>query len=454
MDKYDVIIKNGSLVLESGMRKADIGIKDGIIKTIQAGPIGDAALIYDANGQYVFPGMVDAHVHFNDPGREEWEGFKTGSAMLAAGGGTTFFDMPLNGIPSTTNATALVDKAKMGEIRSCVDFGLWGGLVPGNIEKLKSLAESGVVGFKAFMSPSGNSEFEAADDATLLAGMKKIAQTKKVLALHAENGPMVDFLKSEKEMRGQVNADDYAASRPIAAEVEAVQRAILYAEVTGCPLHFVHISSARAVEVIKTAREKGMDITVETCPHYLLFTHDDLKEKGPIAKCAPPLREDAEKKALIQLLMEDAIDMVASDHSPSPWELKENKENNMFRSWGGISGGQFTLLSMIELAITYQIPFEKVAKWTSSAPAKRFGLYPQKGELLIGGDADITIISLEEFMVTKEDLYAKHKQSLYEGHSFPCRVMVTFRRGELVYDARNGLQTEGSGKWLTPVVDK
>ena len=451
MEHLDVIIINGKAVLPAGVVETDIGIKDGKIAIIKKGIQNEADFIWDAEGQYIFPGMIDVHVHFSEPGREHWEGFHTGSTMMAAGGCTTYFDMPLNGIPSTVNQAALYEKARLGNEKSFVDFSLWGGLVPGNEKDLEALAESGVIGFKAFLSTTGNKEFEAVDDISLLNGMKIIAKLNKVLALHSESAAITNWLKEEKEKEGKCSADDYLETRPIIAEVEAVERAIYYAEITGCPLHFVHISSAKAIEKIEQAKQKGMNITVETCPHYLLFNHEHLRELGTIAKCAPPLREQEEQQKLIALLIDNKFDMISSDHSPCPYDLKDPNVYNLFQAWGGISGGQFSLLSMIELALRYNIPFETVAKWTASAPAERFGLSDRKGKIAEGADADLAIITLEEsHFVTEENYYAKHKQSLYIGHTFPCKVVGTFVRGNAVFkDGRLVAQTPVGG-WLKP----
>ncbi|MGM0876940.1 MAG: allantoinase [Bacillota bacterium] len=449
MGFLDVIIKNGKVVLPNGVKETDIGIKNGKITIINKGITDKADFTWDAENQYIFPGMIDVHVHFSEPGREHWEGFHTGSMMMAAGGCTTYFDMPLNGIPSTVNQDALYEKAELGNKKSFVDFSLWGGLVPGNEKELEALAKSGVIGFKAFLSTTGNKEFEAVDDLTLLNGMKIIAKLHKVLALHSESAAITNWLKEEIEKEGKFSADDYLESRPIIAEVEAVERAIYYAELTGCPLHFVHISSIRAIEKIEQAKQKGMNITVETCPHYLLFNHDHLRELGTIAKCAPPLREKEEQQKLISLLIDDKFDMISSDHSPCPYELKDPKVYNLFQAWGGISGGQFSLLSMIELALNYKIPFETIAKWTASAPAERFGISDRKGKIAEGADADLAIVTLEELhTVTEENYYAKHKQSLYIGHTFPCKVVGTFNRGNLVFkDGKIVAQQPDSG-WM------
>lgn len=451
MEQLDLIIKNGSVVLPSGLEKMDIGIKDGKITEIEKAITKRTLNIWDATNQYIFPGMIDVHVHFSEPGREHWEGFKTGSKMMAAGGCTTYFDMPLNGIPSTVTKEALYEKAKLGKEKSYVDFGLWGGLVPGNESDLEELAHSGAIGFKAFLSTTGNKEFEAVDDRTLLNGMKKIAELGKILALHSESAAITNWLKEQKEQEGKISADDYLETRPIIAEVEAVERAIQYSELTGCPLHFVHISSAKAIEKIEEAKAKGLNITVETCAHYLLYNHEHLRELGTVAKCAPPLREKEEQEKLITLLIDGKFDMLSSDHSPCPYDLKDPNVYNLFEAWGGISGGQFTLLSAIELSTRYHIPFEQVAVWTAQAPAERFGL-SNKGQIKVGGDADFAIVSLEDsFIVTKENFFAKHKESLYMGHTFPCKIVGTINRGNIIYENGNILEQESYGEWIKPI---
>ncbi|MFJ7745511.1 allantoinase [Peribacillus sp. NPDC097295] len=448
MSTYDLIIRNGYVVLPDEVKKTDVAIQNGVIIKI-GNLLGDTGLEeYEACDQYVFPGMIDVHVHFSEPGRAHWEGFETGSQMMAAGGCTTYFDMPLNGIPSTIDEAALLEKAKVGEAKSVVDFGLWGGLVPGNIEELEGLAKSGAVGFKAFLSATGNDKFERADDFTLLHGMREIAKLDKILALHAESDSITQFLKQEKEDQGLFSAEDYAATRPVLAEAEAVERALTYAEMTGCRLHFVHISSGLAMEKIEAAKRCGLDVTVETCPHYLLFNQDTLVEKGTVAKCAPPLRDKAEQEKLIALLIEGRFDMISSDHSPCPYELKDPAEHNLFEAWGGISGGQFSLLSMIELAITYEIPFHKIADWIAGAPAERFGLSSRKGQIKVGKEGDVAIVSLNDtHTVTEDNFFAKHKQSVYMGHTFPCTINATFKKGKPVYE-KGEITQQDRGTWL------
>ncbi|KXZ24140.1 cyclic amidohydrolase [Bacillus nakamurai] len=444
---YDVIVKGAKAVRKDGAEQADIAVKDGEIAMIGPAINEKADKVVQAEGMYVFPGAIDCHVHFNEPGRDDWEGIETGSKMMAAGGCTTYFDMPLNCIPSTVTAETMLEKAEIASRKSAVDFALWGGLVPGHTKDIRQMAEAGAIGFKAFLSKSGTEEFHSADERTLLKGMKEIAACGKILALHAESDALTRFLEAEYALQGKIDADAYASSRPEEAECEAVQRAIEYAKATGCPLHFVHISTKRAVLLIQQAKEGGADITVETCPHYLLFSHEDFRQKGAVAKCAPPLRPEAEKEELIDMLSAGLIDMVSSDHSPCHPSLK--REDNMFLSWGGISGGQFTLLSMIQLALERGIPFETVAEWTAAGPAKRFGL-TKKGRLQAGFDADFTIVQPEPYTVTKETLFAKHKQSLYEGHAFPYRIAATYSRGRCVYQDGETKDSGASGTFLIP----
>lgn len=447
---YDLIIRNGFVIFPDEVQKVDLVVKDGVIVKIDKNVMGSSDRVIDAEDKYIFPGMIDSHVHFNEPGREIWEGFLTGSNMMAAGGITTFFDMPLNGIPSTIDRSALLQKANIGQKKSLVDFGLWGGLVPGNVNQLKELADAGVVGFKAFLSETGNREFERVDDMTLLEGMKEIASLGKILALHAESGPITNVLTKWKKEQGCLSTDDYIETRPIVAEVEAVERAITYAKLTGCSLHFVHISSEEAILKIEEAKHDGVDVTVETCPHYLLFTHDDLVRKGPVAKCAPPLRKKPEQEKLIQQLLDGKIDMVTSDHSPCPYGMKDPMTHNLFQAWGGISGGQFTLMAMVEMAKKYEIPLTKIAKWTSLHPATRFGL-TTKGKIAVGMDADLAIVSIDDsYTVTEDNFFAKHKQSLYLGHTFPCKIKATLLRGEVVYENGHINGQERSGQWLRP----
>lgn len=431
---FDLLVKNAQIVCEDAIISGDLAIKEGVICEIGHN-LGEATCIIDAQGDFVFPGGIDVHVHLNEPGNEEWEGFTTGSKMLAAGGVTTFFDMPLNSNPPTINVEALHLKKQLAKKKSIVTPYFWGGLVHDNVSQLESLANDGVIGFKAFISNSGFSPFPAVENDSLLKGMREIARLGKILALHAESNELTSFLQQQKIAEGNVTAKDYLASRPIVAELEAVNRALYFAEMTGCSLHFVHISSKAAVESIQEAKSRGLDVTLETCPHYLWF-NDEALERSVLAKCAPPLRQEEERKQLISCLLTGQIDMIASDHSPCPPAMKDVTNQNFFQAWGGINGGQFTLLALLTLCDKYNVSYVNVAKWFSEAPAKRFNL-EKVGKLAVGYDADFTIVAKRPFTVTKENHFAKHKATIYEGETFHHTVVATYCKGHCVYEEKH-----------------
>lgn len=427
-----MILSGAEVVEPHQVTKCDLAIEDQKISAI-APHIEDAnAKRIDVSGKIILPGVVDAHVHLNEPGNEEWEGFKSGSAMLAAGGVTTFFDMPLNSNPPTIDESALKLKEQLAEQKSCIDYRFWGGLVPTNIPQLQSLADNGVIGFKAFLSNSGFLPFSSVDDQALLQGMFEIAKLGKILALHAESDTITSCLAQQKLERGAVTSKDYCESRPIVAEVDAVQRALHYAEITGCALHFVHISTPQAVEIIHQYKQKGLDVTLETCPHYLLFNDTAFNTHQVYAKCAPPLRSESIRKEMILKLIEGKIDYIASDHSPCPRKMKELTPPNYFKSWGGINGGQFTLLSILQIAEEYQLPLTDVARLTAQAPARRFGL-GEKGEITVGMDADLAIVEKSPFKVEEKEIFAKHKGTIYKDFEFDYRIVSTYSKGKEVF---------------------
>ncbi|CAI9392064.1 MULTISPECIES: allantoinase [Bacillaceae] len=433
MSEFDLVIKNGIIVNEEKLSKADVLIKDGKIVDIGLHiKETKAKQIIDAEGLYLFPGIIDSHVHFNEPGRSEWEGLETGSKSLAAGGATLFFDMPLNSHPPTTSEQAFHLKNGLAKEKSVIDYRLWGGVVPGNLDELEKLLQCGVIGFKAFMSNSGIDDFQSADDRTLLQAMKKIAELHSILAVHAESDTITEFLGKEINWESDHIALAFSNARPIFSEIEAVQRIIAYAEATKCRLHIVHISSADVLEPILAAKRRGLDISVETCPHYLSLTMDDLEKLRAVAKCAPPLRSKQEVDNLWEAIRKGEIDVIGSDHSPS---LPSMKMGNLLEAWGGISGCQTTLSVLLEEGYWQRgIPLEMISKITSTNPARRFGLYPNKGSILKGYDADIAIVDVnEKFILKKEDLYYKNKISPYIGKTYRGRVKATISRGELVY---------------------
>jgi allantoinase len=420
-----MIVRGGSVVTPEGVVEADIAVEDGRIREIAPDLPTDGEVI-DALGLTVLPGVIDVHVHFNEPGRAEWEGAASGSSALAAGGGTMFFDMPLNSSPCTVGPKEFDGKRAALEASSVTDFALWGGLVPGNRAMLEPLAERGVIGFKAFMTDSGLPEFPRADDLTLFEGMGEAARLGLPVAVHAESHELVQGLTWRALAGGRHGVRDYLDSRPVVAEVDAIQRAALLAGETGASLHIVHISSGRGVAAALDARARGVDISIETCAHYLYFTEQDMLRLGAVAKCAPPLREAAERKMLWRSVLRGDVDMVGSDHSPAPSTMKQDP--NFFRIWGGIAGVQSTLAVLLELA-----PVERIAALTAANPARRFGL-PRKGGLAVGNDADFTVVdTAAEYIVTPESLFQKHGLSPYLGAAFRGLVRRTVVRGETVF---------------------
>jgi len=406
-------------LLIRGAEPADVAIADGLIVAVGRELGLSAAETIDAAGLYVLAGAVDAHVHFNDPGRADWEGWASGTAAAAAGGTTCVIDMPLNAHPPTLDSDSFRQKLAAASAAAVTDFALWGGLVPGNADRLAELAELGVVGFKAFMCPSGIDDFEAADDVTLLEGMREAARLGLPVAVHAESAAITAGLAAQATGRGW---SDYAASRPVAAELEAIARAIDLAEQSRCSLHIVHVSTGRCVRLVMAARALGVDVTCETCPHYLVLDEDDLEALGAIAKCAPPLRSRADRDDLRAELAAGSIDFVASDHSPAPPALKEG--DDAFAVWGGISGCQ----SLLALALTEGVPHELV----SERPAARFRL-PGKGRLEPGADADLVLVDPSvESVLRAEDLRYRHPHSPYVGRRLRGRIAGTWLRGRPV----------------------
>lgn len=446
---YDLVIAGGMIVTEAAVERKDIGIIHGSIAEISDNidPVG--APVIDARGLTVMPGVIDTHVHFNEPGLEAWEGFQTGSAALAAGGGTFFLDMPLNAIPPTVTVSALQRKRERAAARTYADYGFWGGLMPGYVKELPHLANAGVIGFKAFMSSPGDKDkdgFRRSDDDTLREGMRIIAETGKVLALHAEHEPTITRLTREARSLGRFGPESYTASRPIEAEVEAVETALRYAAESGCRLHFVHISSEAAAGRIREARKAGVDVTLETCPHYLCLTDKDFAVMGAVAKCAPPLRDAEEQDKLWVKLKEGWFDFLSSDHSPCPASMKTG--NDMFESWGGIAGVQSTLELMLDEGYLKRgVPLPLLARLLSAAPAERFGLAPVKGRIAVNCDADLVLVDLNaSYTLQASDLYQRHRHSPYIGRSFGCKVKMTLLRGRLMYSEGSPLLNQGNGR--------
>ena len=443
---FDLLIRGGNVVLTDGVVDVDVAVEDGTIVEIGRELTGGARETIDAAGLHVFPGVIDPHVHFNEPGRTDWEGFDTGTAALSAGGGTLFFDMPLNSTPPVLDAAAFDAKVAAAEANSRTDFALWGGLTPDNLDKLDELADRGVVGFKAFMSDSGIDDFRAADDDVLRKGMEAAARHGIPVAVHAEDEVMIARLTADIRAAGGHSWDDYLASRPADAEVKAINDAIRAASKPRCHVHIVHVSTPNGVSV---AWERGLDgeavVSCETCPHYLLLTDADLRQVGAPAKCAPPLRTEAERQILLNQLRDRWIDFVASDHSPAPPSMKMG--DDAFEVWGGISGVQSTLSAMLSLKPS--LPLLRVARLTSRNVADNFNI-DGKGDIRVNADADFAIVDVwQKYELTRDMLLDRHKLSPYVGRTFRGLVKRTVVRGHTVF--RDGKSVGGfRGRLVTP----
>jgi len=411
-----MIIRGGTVVTARGAEKADIAIAGGQITAVGLNLADDGEEL-DASGLHVFPGGIDSHVHFNEPGRTEWEDIAHGSAALASGGYTSFIDMPLNNLPVTTDVAAFDLKLEAMKRSSKVDFGLWGGLVPGNLDQLEPLVQRGVFGFKAFMCPSGIDEFPACDANTLRAGMQRIAELGSILLVHAEDPLRLASAAGP-------TARDFIWSRPADAELEAIGQAIAIAGETGCRVHIVHVSTARGVELIHEAQQGGVDASGETCSHYLLYVESDIERMGGIAKCAPPFRTAIDRERLWWMLRDGRLPMVVSDHSPSTLELKQG--DDFSKIWGGISGCQSTRQLLLA---TGRLELPVIAAVTSTNVAKRFGL-ARKGDIAPGFDADLWLVDLShEAIVRREDLLYRNPFSATEGQRIRGRTVKTLVGG-------------------------
>jgi allantoinase len=434
----DLLVRGGVIVTRDGLHEADLAVEGGVIAAVGQ-DLGPAREEIDAAGLTILPGLVDVHVHFNEPGRTSWEGAATGSRALAAGGGTTFIDMPLNSTPCTLTAHDVEVKRRALEAASIADFALWGGLVPGSVDAMPAMAAAGVMGFKAFMCDSGLPEFPRADDGTLADGMRAAARLHLPVAVHAESEALVTKLARQAAGRG---IDDFLRARPVVAELEAIQRALTLAEEAKAALHLVHVSSGRGVAMAAEARARGVDVSIETCPHYLVFTEDDLMRLGAVAKCAPPLRDDEEQERLWMELVHGHVDIVGSDHSPSEPGLKQG---DFWSAWGGIAGVQSTLAVLLDRGHhERRLPLGRIATLSAGGPARRFRL-AGKGALSEGCDADMALVDMgESWTLESSDLHQRHQISPYVGQTFRGRVKRTIRRGETIFaDGRITAATRG-----------
>lgn len=416
---------------------------------------GGARAEIDAGGLHAMPGIVDAHVHFNDPGRTEWEGWEQGSRAAAAGGTTTVIDMPLNSLPPVLDGASFDRKRAAGERGSIVDFALWGGLTGTDPAPLAELAARGAVGCKAFLCDSGVPEFAALDDAALVPAFRAAAAAGLLVAVHAEDEALVAAATARVRGEGRRDPAAWVASRPAQAEVRAVTRACDAARAAGARLHVVHLSAAEALGALGLARDAGTDVSVETCPQYLVFDDTDVAREGPLLKCAPPIRDAANRELLWGALLGGRIDLVASDHSPCPAADKERGRDDIFAAWGGVSGAQSLLPALLTEArrrgdrLDLRAVLGFLAWRLAAIPARRFGLWPRKGTLAVGSDADITLLDAERvWTLDAGDVQTRSGRTPYAGRAFHGAVVRTIVRGTTVYVEGRFPTAPGHGRFI------
>ncbi|UXV42125.1 allantoinase AllB [Staphylococcus simulans] len=452
--KYDLLIKNGRVILDEGEQEVEVAVKDGKIAAI-GHDLGDAEKVIDAKGQVVAPGMVDAHVHITEPGggyRDEWEGYETGLKGAAKGGVTTIVEMPLNQVPATTDRASIQEKFDAGKGKLSADVASYGGLVPYNLDGgIQELDEEGVVAYKAFLATCGDrsidGDFENVDDYSLYEGMKQIAKTGKILSVHAENADITDRLGEIAYKNGEKSLAAYVDSRPVFTEVEPIRKLILFAKETGCRLHIVHVACEEGVDEVIKAQQEGVDVTCETCTHYLYFYKEELDDIGPVVKFSPPIREESRLPGMWERVINGDINFVTSDHSPSTPDLKDT--DNAFEAWGGIAGIQNNVDILFDEGVQKRdLSLKRFAEIIATEPAKRFGL-DNKGSIAVGKDADFVFIKPESsYTLQAEDLEYRNKLSPYVGRTINAQVAKTILRGEETYSLEDGVSNDFRGEFI------
>ena len=438
MHPPELVIRGRRVVTENSVGPASVHVTRGYISSISVFedvPSGCDLVEADANS-VVMPGLVDTHIHVNEPGRTDWEGFATATRAAAAGGVTTIVDMPLNSIPATTTLAGLKEKLEAASGKCSIDVAFWGGVVPGNRSELAKLWEAGVVGFKCFLVHSGVDEFPNVTEKDLREAMPELARLGATLIVHAElPGPIEAACGQTSDGVVERTYGAFLRTRPRVAENEAVELMIRLSRETGCRVHIVHHSSADALPKLRAAKASDVAITAETCPHYLHFAAEEIRDGATEFKCCPPIRECENREELWAALRDGTIDMVVSDHSPCPPEMKLREQGDFMKAWGGISSLQLRLPVMWTEARARSFTVNQLAEWLCRAPAHLVNLDRRKGSIAVGGDADIVIWNPDrEFRVSPSLIHHRHKLTPYAGEILHGVVEKTFLRGQMVYD--------------------
>ena len=442
MSVFEFILRSRRVVRPEAVGPADVLVRGGrIADVIPESRPGEAEArlagipVRDVGDSVVMPGLVDTHVHINEPGRTEWEGFETATRAAAAGGVTTLVDMPLNSVPPTTSRKAFHEKGEAAAGRLRVDVGFWGGLIPENTAELSPLRAAGVFGYKCFLCPSGVPEFPAVSMRDLNLGTELLGDTR--LLVHAEWPQLLRSWQGRPDSYAS-----YVASRPRAAENEAVARMVRLSRVSRTPVHILHLSSAEALDTVAKAKAEGLAVTAETCPHYLCFSAEEVADGATEFKCAPPIRERENRERLWEGLAAGTLDMVVSDHSPCPPELKKRDSGDFAQAWGGISSLGLTLAATWTAATERGFSLEHLTRWMSTAPATLAGLSSSKGAIAPGKNADFVVWNPEaEWRIEPETLHPRHKLTPYAGRVVKGIVETTYLKGRKIYERGQFLST-------------
>lgn len=442
---YDVVFRAEQVLTQGRLEPLEVAVlgeKIVAMEPLGTGLAGRQVVELETH-QVLLPGLVDTHVHVNEPGRTEWEGFETATRAAAAGGITTLIDMPLNSVPSTVNTAALRTKQETAQQQLFIDTGFWGGAVPGNTAELQPLHKAGVFGFKCFLEHSGVDEFPHLEIAEMRRDMSEIAKFNGLMIVHAEDAHTLQETRSRGVTTGP-KYSDFLASRPPEAEKVAIQSVIDAVRETGARGHILHLSDAGCLEQIRQAKAEGLPLTVETCPHYLTLLSEDIDDGMTAYKCAPPIREDANRELLWQGLEDGTIDIVVSDHSPSTLELKEFGDGNFDTAWGGISSLQLGLSVVWTEAKKRGLALSQVVSWMAEKPAA-IAEIPGKGQLALDNDADLVVFDPETtWTVDASSLHHRNPITPYNRKQLNGQVLSTWLRGQQVES------TARRGKFLRP----
>jgi allantoinase len=431
------IFRSTRVLTPGGLAAAAVTVQGGRITAVRGwDDVPAGAVLHDYGDLTLLPGLVDTHVHINEPGRTEWEGFASATAAAAAGGVTTLVDMPLNCVPETTDAQALEAKRQAASGKTWVDWAAWGGVVRGSADSLPGLIQAGVPGFKCFLIHSGIDGFAWVDESDLRLALEKLRGAGLPLLAHAElAGPVDAATDALNAQRADWRSySTYLASRPDAAEVEAIALLVRLAEEFDAHIHIVHLATAQALSLLKSARERGLRVTVETCAQYLWFAAEEIGEGATEFKCAPPIRRAANRDGLWSALEAGLIDMITTDHSPCPPDLKRREEGRWDKAWGGIASLGLALPVVWTGMRQRGLPIDRIGAWLAAAPAKLAGMEGRKGALAAGMDADLVVFNPDTvWTVTADDLRFRHKLSPYLGATLRGKVCETWLRGERIF---------------------